>query len=274
MADSGLQLVIVCEDSAHYFLATELADRVLLHEAQARGADWIDDRSLAHLRSFAGPDGAPGYCSMSRAKQIAEDLGRTVTVGGRPIKLRGHITPGQALGPETGFWRRVLLHFAAQEAPPALVIVMKDTDGEHARLDGLRKALSLVGNLPVIVGAPHQDAEAWFVAGFQPASTLERDRHATCTGDLMFDPCQQPHRLTAHPNDATTDAKRVLRRIAFGDDRSCPPSPDELVGLCERTLRDLRVLEARGAQCGLATFLADLHERYVPLFIPGPAPAR
>ena len=52
--DSGLQLVIVCEDSAHYFLATELADRVLLHEAQARGADWIDPDSLAHLRSFAG----------------------------------------------------------------------------------------------------------------------------------------------------------------------------------------------------------------------------
>lgn len=273
MANSGLQIVIVCEDSAHFFLATQLADRVLLHEAQSRGADWIDNQSLAHLRSFAGPDGAPGYCSMSRAKQIAEDLGRTITVGGRPIKLRGPITPGQALGPETGFWRRVLLHFAAQELPPALVIVMKDTDGEHARLDGLRVALPLVGNLPVIVGAPHQDAEAWFVAGFEARSQPELARHTVCIGELDFDPCQAPHRLTAHPNAAKTDAKRVLRWLIFADDHSRPPAAsDELLEVCERTLEDLQRLEARGQGCGLSAFLHELRKRYVPLFIPGHAP--
>lgn len=273
MANSGLQIVIVCEDSAHFSLATHLADQVLLHEAEARNTDWIEKESLAHLRSFDSPDGTPGYCSMSRAKQIAEDLGHTVTVGGRPIKLRGPITPGQPLGPETGFWRRVLLYFATQEPPPALVIVMKDTDGDHTRLDGLRVALPLVENLPVIVGAPHQDAEAWFVAGFKPQSQPELARHAVCICELEFDPCQVPHRLTAHPNTARTDAKRVLRRLFFDDDHSRPPAAsDELLEVCERTLQDLERLENRGQGCGLSAFLHELRRRYVPLFIPGPVP--
>jgi hypothetical protein len=35
--------------------------------------------------------------------------------------------------------------------------------------------------------------------------------------ELSFDPTGQPDRLTAHPNDAPRDAKRVLTRLSDGD---------------------------------------------------------
>lgn len=269
MQGSAVRIALVCEDDAHYFLATVLTDRVIVHEAATRGASWVEDY-LESVRSYEGPaSGEDDYYSMPRAKQVAEELGRTVSVGGRPIKLRGFID-GHRLDPEAGFWRRVLLFFAAQRPAPDLVLIMKDTDGDGARLGGLRQALSLLRDvLPVIVAAPHQDAEAWFMAGFVAESERERTALAACVRSLLFDPCEEPHRLTAQPNEAATDAKRVLRRVAFGEDRSRPPTREELPALCERTLNDLARLRRRGGGCGLVAFLDQVKEVVVPRVIPG-----
>lgn len=122
----------------------------------------------------------------------------------------------------------------------------------------------------MILAVPHQDAEAWFVAGFRPESKEERLRLTECQMILGFDAPVEPHRLTAHPNDARTDAKRVLRILVFDENASRPPALEELQDLCDRTLNDLGLLERRGAGCGLAAFLDALRGTLVPHFIPGP----
>ena len=75
---------------------------------------------------------------------------------------------------------------------------------------------------------------------------------------LSFNPPETPHRLTAHPNDAPTDAKRVLRFLLFGEYTSRPPALEELPALCERLLQDLDRLERRGADSYLADLLREL----------------
>jgi hypothetical protein len=282
MGDGAVRIALACEDQAHRALATFLADRVLLDEAVRRGAaHWINEESLAWHRSYCGrssteegPEHTRFY-PLGRARADAEELGRQVRIGGRPIKLRGFID-GKPLKPEAGLWRRVfIVLLAALDPPPDALIVVHDTDGDLARIDAIDQALAIVRALdeplPVIVATPHQDAEAWFVTGFVAASDVERRRLESCTEDLGFCPPDEAHRLTAHPNDAPTDAKRVLRRLVFDEDASRPPALDELPDLCARTLSDLALVERRGVACKLTAFLHDLRVLLVPLLVPGPA---
>ena len=75
MGAEKLRVALVCEDEAHRVLATGLADRVLLKQAELRCVDWIDEESLVFLRGYEGPaDSDAGYYSMPRIKQIAEEL--------------------------------------------------------------------------------------------------------------------------------------------------------------------------------------------------------
>lgn len=189
------------------------------------------------------------------------------------MRLRGHIH-GKSLKPEANLWRRVLILFAQEQPRPDALIVVRDTDGRLDRTEGLEQALKLTQELnpswPVLVATPHQDAEAWFVAGFVASPGAEAQRLAKLKKELSFSPPDEPHRLTAHPNSAATDAKRVLRVLAFDESESRPPSPEELSALCNRTLKDLALLEKRGGPCKLGAFLQELREKLVPVMIPGP----
>jgi hypothetical protein len=268
---SGVRIVLAGEDQAHRALMTHLADRVLLDEAAKRSADWINDESLQFFRSYSGrgdedrPEHLRFY-PLAQAKADAEDLPKHRTIGGRRIKLHGHID-GKPLRPEAGFWRRVLLLLAGDDPPPDLLIVAHDTDGDRARVKDLEQAVALTHPIPVIIAAPHQDAEAWFVAGFRPRSDAEHRRLSERRKELSFDPPEEPHRLTAHPNDARTDAKRVLRIFVFDEDASRAPTLEEMGDLCERTLDDLALLERRGEACGLAAFLAAVRSTLAPRVI-------
>jgi hypothetical protein len=279
MADGGVRIALACEDQAHRALATFLADRVLLDEATRRAVDWIDDASLAWHRSYCGrgdtgaePEHLRFY-ALSRAKADAEDMGRQVRIGGRPVKLRGHID-GKPLKPEASMWRRVFILFANDIPPPDVLIVVQDTDGDLDRVDAIEQALTILQDtpLPVIVATPHQDAEAWFVAGFDPQDDGERRRLSDRKGELGFYPNKEPERLTAHPNHAPTDAKRVLRLLVFDENASRPPSIEELPDLCACTLGDLALLERRGEACLLAAFLRELRSVLVPVVLPGAPP--
>src|SRR5262249_16761363 len=156
------------------------------------------------------------------AKEDAEHLGKQVRVAGRPIKLRGS-PDGKPLAPEANLWRRVLILFAVPKPPPDALIVVRDPVGNFTRLEGLDQALAIHAACPVIVATPHQEAEAWFLAGFIPQGDAEESRLRACTAELGFSPPEEPHRLTAHPNQARTDAKRVLRVLLFDEDASRPP---------------------------------------------------
>jgi hypothetical protein len=259
-----LRIAVACEDEAHHALATALTDNIVLDQSRVEGATWIAD-SLAYLRVYCGLAGQEDFYRLSNLKKDAASFRDQVTINGRVVKLRGHVD-GRPLEPEAGMWRRCLILFATQRPIPDVLVVLHDTDGDRDRLKGLDQALHIAEGFGyhVIVGAPHQDAEGWFVAGFVPQNDHEKGRLAAIKSELGFDPSEEPHRLTAHPNEARTDAKRVLRVLVFDEDRSRPPSAGELPDLCVRTLSNLDLLERRGKDAGLAVFLQRLRSGIPP----------
>lgn len=270
MRGDGVRIAIACEDQAHRWLVTSLADRVILDEATRASADWIEPASLDWYRTYGGR-GDTGHLPehrrfypLSQASRDAVEL----RIGGKAVRTHGHIL-GKPLRPEAGFWRKVFLLFAAETEPPDVLIVAHDTDGDLDRIDDMEQARAVLSSLPspfpILLATPHQDAEAWFVAGFVPESDGERRRLQERTHELGFPPHDNPERLTAHPNDARTDAKRVLRILVFDDDASRSPSLDELPELCARTLTNLPLLERRGGACRLAALIRAMREILAPM---------
>jgi hypothetical protein len=155
---------------------------------------------LAGLRYFSSIDGIDTE-AVPRLKD------------GTRIKTRGHLD-GVPLQPEGRKWRELLIALDHRVAPD-LTLVAKDTDGDPATLAGLRQVVEHYARRdpPIVwvIAAPHQDAECWFVAGLDPRPGLEQVAHDAVRKDLKFNPLKEPERLTAHPNAAPTDAKRVLR---------------------------------------------------------------
>lgn len=73
-----------------------------------------------------------------------------------------------------------------------------------------------------------------------------------------------PHRLTAHPNDAPTDAKRVLERI-LADSRVSRSIPAEgLVHRIARCFNNLVALQQVGGPCGLNAFVGAVRAELAP----------
>jgi hypothetical protein len=85
----------------------------------------------------------------------------------------------------------------------------------------------------------------------------EREAFDGLRRSLSFDPALQSHRLTSHPNDAATDAKRVLHALCGGDRdrrRTC--------------IADSSLLRQRGTANGLTAFLTEVDDRLVPMLGP------
>jgi hypothetical protein len=220
------KVLILAEDSAHAALVCALAPLQLEAAALAAGprADWLVGQ-LSTLLQWLGtdevnPQALPGvrYTPHGRAAEAGRSLGGEVIVGGRPVKLRGFIG-GASQKPEAAVWRRRLLWGLLEEGADA-IIAAQDTDGDLSKLDGLRQVAALLEQLnpkqPVLIAAPHRDAEAWLIAGFRPESHHEADRLAAAQRALSFSPTSRPELLSAHPNDALQDAKRVCRFLLYG----------------------------------------------------------
>ncbi len=93
------------------------------------------------------------------------------------------------------------------------------------------------------------------MSGFAPHDASEQCRLDDARRALSFDPTTQSHRLTAHPNDALTDAKRVLTQLTDGDrDRE------------HACLGDRERLHQRGERNGARAFLDEIDARIVPVF--------
>lgn len=169
------------------------------------------------------------------------------------LNLRGTVD-GKPLGIEGMKWR--LRVMAAIEQGADVVVIGIDTDGDADRITGARQAgLSYASSLLTLIAAPHQDAEGWLIVGLGELKPHERSRHAEVCDDLGFDPMKRPHRLTAHPNDAQTDAKRVLQRLLFGTMRSRALSAEEVVHVMSRCFTSLDEARRHGVECGLSEFI-------------------
>jgi hypothetical protein len=265
-------VALVGEDSAHAVLLCALLRASIKEAAREAGRDWIVD-NIAHDPALLGDEDLgemiEGLRYTSSIFGIEGDV-EPARIGGRPVKLRGHLG-GAPLAPEAQKWRALLVKVLARE--PAATLVAKDTDGQPTKLAGLRQVVehfeALDPDRVIAIAAPHHDAECWFVAGFDPVDTpKESDALRAVTRALSFDPRERPERLTAHPNDAPTDAKRVLRQLLGHGEKSAPLDLHETRTHHARLLGDLSRLRRRGGGTGLTAFLVDLAERVVPTLLP------
>lgn len=237
---------IVCEDHGHFFAVTHLVDAALIATHR-----WLDG-ILDNYRSWRGlADGKPWY---KYDPADAYDL-RPFIHNGVRIPLAGHIN-GQPLKPEAGMWRKALLLFVHSNPRPNLVVLVRDMDGYATRSSGLTQVRDgLPWPFDVVVATPEPEVEAWHVCGFEPRDAAEQKRLKELTRKLSFNPVKESHRLTSHPNDADTDAKRVLEHLCDGD-------PDRR----EACLDDPSTLRARGTVNGLTAFLDEVDQHIVPVF--------
>ncbi len=239
---------VACEDDGHFSAVTVLVDAALLAEHA-----WLDG-IIDSCRSWCGLGQSEPWYKYDPAD--AYDV-RPLTIDGVRIAPSGHIG-GKRLEPEAGMWRKVLLLFCHREPRPDVVLLVRDMDGYHDRKNGMEQVRSgLSWPFPVVLAAPEPEIEAWHVAGFVPADAKERNALKDLCRSLSFDPTLQSHRLTSHPNDAATDAKRVLAALCGGDRdrrRSC--------------IADSALLRRRGGSNGATDFLEEVDARIVPVLDP------
>lgn len=233
------------EDENHFRIATALVDDALVSRV-----DWVRD-VLDSCREWRGLRSGERWYKY--APQDANDL-RPVTIDSVTIRPQGWIA-GEPLKPEAGMWRRVLLLFCHADPRPDIVVLARDLDGYPARRDGIEQVCrGLAWPFAIVAATPEPEIEGWIVTGFVADNEEERARLEQLRGELSFDPTQHPHRLTSHPDDAPTDAKRVLSRL-------CGDNADR-----EQACLARDVLYQRGADNHARAFLDEVDQRVLPVF--------
>jgi hypothetical protein len=237
-------IAVVAEDDGHVRAVTRIVDAVLEREVP-----WLAG-VLESCRRYRGERDDERWFKLSWIG--SRDLA-AITIDGTRPRRHGRIA-GQPLEPEAKLWRTVLTWFSGLSPRPDVILLVRDLDGAPGKRAGLLQVRDhLAWPFVVVAATPEPEIEAWVVAGFEPCDGPEAAALRIVVAELSFDPTRAPHRLTAHPNDAPRDAKRVLSRLAGGDrDR-------ELA-----CLDDHPRLRERGAMTYLPEFLDEIHQRLVP----------
>lgn len=233
------------EDRNHFRVVTALVDDVLV-----TNIDWMRD-VLDSCRTWCGLSTQERWYKY--APGDAHDL-RSIKFGGVRFAPQGWIA-GEPLKSGAGMWRRVLMLFLEREPRPDIVVLACDLDGDRDRRDGIKQVCTgLTWPFVIVAATPEPEIEGWIVSGFVPTDDREQRRLEQLRAELSFDPTLHSHRLTSHPNDAATDAKRVLSRLC-GDD------PDR-----EHACFAREVLHQRGQDNWARKFLDDVEEHVLPVF--------
>ena len=274
-----MRVEIIGEDSTHAAIVSRLVLSQIEAAALEAGpaADWLLGAAAAYVEWCGGLPEMPSEARFT-GHGPATLRGQQVQIDGRPVRLRPRIG-GQTLLPEAEVWRYRLLGALVLEGDEQrdAIIAARDTDGKVDALAGLEQAIAFFRDerqetRPILIAAPHRDAEGWLVAGFVPSDAQEHARHREACRVLSFSPERTPERLTSRPNDALTDAKRVLRFLLQGETDTLAKTPSrvlaletELLPACSRCLSDLPRLRANGAGCGLSDFLDAVRGSLAPL---------
>jgi hypothetical protein len=236
---------VVGEDEGHFRVVTALVDDALI-----ASVDWVRD-VLDSCRAWRGLHGDQRWYKY--APDDARDL-RPVTINGVTIKPQGRIA-GEPLKPEASMWRKALLLFCHVDPRPDIVVLARDLDGYPDRRDGIDQVRDgLQWPFKVMAATPDPEIEGWLVSGFVPSNDAEQTRLELVRRALAFDPTLQSHRLTSHPNTATTDAKRVLSRL-------CDDHHER-----EQACLAHGVIYERGEHNGARAFLDEVAQRILPSF--------
>lgn len=241
---SSLVIGVACEDSGHFFAVSRLVDAALITRHT-----WLDG-IIEDCRRWRGLTADSLWYKYD--PRDANDLRPTV-LDGHTFAPSGHIA-GVSLKPEAGMWRKVLMLFCRCTPRPDVVVLARDLDGDPRRREGIEQVVSgLRWPFEIAIATAQPEIEAWLVSGFVPADKAEHIRLTQLRKQLSFDPTTQSQRLTSHPNDAPTDAKRVLSELCGGDRARQ-----------ERCLDDRALLHQRGVANGLRDFLDAIGQQIVP----------
>ena len=75
---------------------------------------------------------------------------------------------GAPIGPGGRKLRGLIIDYANTAPPAALLVIMQDTDGDKALMKNAHRVATWArsrDDLPAcVIGTPHKDAEAWFLA--------------------------------------------------------------------------------------------------------------
>lgn len=242
---ASYEIAVVCEGPADLRMATELADRLLVHEV-----DWIEPEVLAQVRRWRGFEDGEPFLAWRRAPVLAREHG--LRVHGR---FSGH--------PDSRAARCALLLLALKRFHAVLLI--RDTDGEVVRKESLERARDEFEpglRIPILLGVAHTKRECWVLAGFEPQNDEERKALARLARELGSDPRLNAESLSAAEPGALRNAKRVLDVLLAGRrDREAA---------CWLEC-NLQILRERGRTTGLADYLEEIRTRLVPL-LSGPQP--
>lgn len=244
MPETGpVSIAIICEADADRRIGCDLADRVFC--AQVEG---VTPATLNTHRIWRGLGRGDAYLEVTKIWSIAKR---------KNIKAHGHFG-GQPGEPDARMARKAFLLLVRSDPPPQAVVLVRDSDNYLERRAGWEQAREYRNwPFPVVLGLPHPMRECWVLSGYDPRNAAERKKLAAVQKDLKLDPCVDSHRLAAKSKTEKRHAKNVLKRlVASGSTREAA---------CWQNT-DLKILEERGSENGLAAFLAEIRARLVPLF--------
>src|SRR5207248_2607529 len=94
----------------------------------------------------------------------------------------------------------------------AILLVWDMDDQGEARREGLAEGRAMA-LLPMILGCPDPEREAWVLAGFVPTNARERERLEEERNALHLDPCREAHRLRDKSDGGPRSPKRVVAKL-------------------------------------------------------------
>ena len=240
-----VSIVVICEGPVDQWTGCGLADRVI-----CKHAEWITDEVIGHYRCWRGLTPGAEFCLWKHVGDLARERG---------IRAYGHFAD-QPAEPDALAARRALLLIASLDEAPDAVVLLRDDDGQDERRKGLEQARNERRrmNIPIVVGLARAKRECWVLAGFEPRDGDEQRKLADLRQELGFDPTLQGERLDARTPNAKKNAVRVLERLIGRN-------PDREAACWLTT--DLAILAQRGSQSGLATYLKEVEQSIVPLFV-------
>jgi hypothetical protein len=240
-----LTFVMVCEAQPDFQTAAGLADRVL-----CENVDWIDTEVINAYRQFVGNHTETPYLTWAESANLAKALGR---------RAHGHFEgkPGD-LDAIAG--RKAILIVLDKFPEATAIFLVRDSDGRTARLEGLNQARAEVKTteIAIVIGVAHCKREAWILSGFLASQEDEKQQIQRLRQELGFDPCERNHELDAMHDHDKRSAKRVLFLLTGGDkarETHCAINAP------------LDLLAHRGQNNGLASYLAEVKDRVVKLFV-------
>jgi len=235
-------IALVCEAPADRETAARITTRVVCDHESLR--DWMEPEYL-RFRGFR-PDDPHLLWREVKATAVANNVAVVGFINGLPASPDAH----NAL--------RALWLFHRLDPRPDAVMLIRDSDNDLERRDGLHQARdSEPWPFRVVIGFAHTKRECWHICGFDPKDETEQKRWDDERRTLGFDPRLKSHELTAKHDEKNDkrSAKRVLSVLAGDDlDREA------------ECLAVITVLRDRGEENGLRAFLHELETVLVPMF--------